>query len=259
MKKMNNAPIYYALAQVRFNTLAALETFIPKIQESFRLAGYPDYQAIQTAHLVFGQQQIAKPAVIVRYLFSNIARTAGFVLDQSFLMYQTTDYDTFEPFLSSLLSGLAIIHSEANLSYSERVGIRMLDAVAPKDNEEMSQYLHPSVMGLVGRFENRNLVHSICETRTAAEKRTLVSRVMILNQSAAGVAFPEDLQPIFLQPMEKFSKLTGIYAVLDTDSWEEERKTFDLAKISSSLHACHDDISNSFGLMVTQHALGVWK
>ena len=101
MKKMNNAPIYYALAQVRFNTLAAIETFIPKIQESFRLAGYPDYQPIQTAHLVFGHQQIAKPAVTTRYLFSNITRNSGFMLDPSFLTFQTTDYDTFRPFLAS--------------------------------------------------------------------------------------------------------------------------------------------------------------
>ena len=42
-KKMKNAPVYYALAAVRFNTLAFLDQYVPALQDQLRKAGYPDF------------------------------------------------------------------------------------------------------------------------------------------------------------------------------------------------------------------------
>ena len=50
-RKMNNAPVYFALAQVKFNQLAALDNYIPAVQDSLRKAGYPDFQPIQMAQI----------------------------------------------------------------------------------------------------------------------------------------------------------------------------------------------------------------
>jgi uncharacterized protein (TIGR04255 family) len=259
-KKMKNAPIYYSLAQVRFNRLAAIADFVPKIQDSLRRAGFPDYQSVETTHVIFGVPQGAKPTVITRYLFLNEKQTAGFILDESWLSFQTADYDTFEPFLTTFLNGLSVIHREAGgLSYSERVGLRVLDAIVPTGSESVYEYLHPSVIGLAGRFQNRDLVHSISETRTTLEDRVLVSRVVIHKQSTEGPAFPEDLQPTPLKPMEKFAKLSGTYGILDTDGWVERRETFNLAGIEKILRACHADVGDSFDLTVTPYALKVWE
>jgi uncharacterized protein (TIGR04255 family) len=259
MKKMKNAPIYYSLAQVRFNRFAAIADYVPKIQDSLRRAGFPDYQSIETTHLSFGVPQGVKPTVITRYLFLDERQTAGFILDGSWLSFQTADYDTFEPFLTTFLEGLRIIHREAGLSYSERVGLRVLDAVVPGDNETVYDYLHPSVIGLADRFKNRELVHSISETRSTFDERVLVSRVVIHIQSTEGPAFPEDLQPVPLKPIEKFAKISGKYGILDTDGWVERRETFDLAGIEKILRACHTDVGESFDLAISPHARKVWE
>jgi uncharacterized protein (TIGR04255 family) len=257
-KKMKNAPVYYALAQVRFNPLAALETYIPAIQEKLRKAGYPDFQPNQIATLVFGAQQIAKPSVVVRYLFLNAQKTAGFILDTGSIAFQTTDYDTFDPFLAILLEGLEVVHSEAGLSYSERIGIRFLDAVCPMSGETLSQYLQPYVLGLSEQLSGRDLVHSLSETRTQSGKTVLVGRAVILRQEKEGAAFPEDLQPASVKLIDKFTKVKDQYAIIDTDSWMEDRQNFDLKALETTCRALHSNMWRSFELMVTPHALKVW-
>ena len=79
-------------------------------------------------------------------------------------MYQTTNYDTFYPFVVKLLEGLRLLHSAAGLNYSDRVGIRYLDAIVPRAGETISDYLRPYVLGLSDRLPDRTLVHSISET-----------------------------------------------------------------------------------------------
>lgn len=258
-KKMGNAPVYFALAQVKFNPLAALDSYIPAIQEKLRKTGYPDFQQQQVASLVINGQQFAKPSVVTRYQFLNAEKTSGFSLDQGGLAFQTADYDTFAPFLTTLLEGLEIIHAEAVLSYSERVGIRFLDAVCPSAGENISQYLQPHVLALSDRLPDRELAHSLSETRTRSGKSVLLSRAVILRQENKGIAFPDDLQPISVKPLDKFSKVTGLYAVIDTDSWIEDRQHFDLPALEATCKSLHTEIWRSFELMVTPYALEVWK
>ena len=174
---MTNAPVYYALAQVQFNAVLALDQYLSQIQDNLRKAGYPDFEksfmAMINLNTGVGQGQ-AVPAMQpqARYQFLNGDRTAGFILDQSGIVFQTADYDTFEPFLAECVKGLQIVHSAADLDYSERAGIRFLDAVCPKGDEKISQYLAPSLLGLIDQLAPRELVHSVSETRTQFEKST---------------------------------------------------------------------------------------
>ena len=98
--KMTNAPVYFTLAQVRHNPVLSLDSYIPGIQESLRKAGYPDFQ--RGMSVVFNLGNLA-PAVggdakqeqpqqlrIERFMFSNMERTRGFILDQNSLSFQST-------------------------------------------------------------------------------------------------------------------------------------------------------------------------
>ncbi len=262
-KKMTNAPVYFALAQVRFNAVLALDQYVSTIQDNFRKAGFPDfeksYMAAINMNLGAGQGQ-AVPALQPqsRYQFLNEGRTAGFILDPSSIVFQTTDYDTFEPFLAVCVSGLNIVHGAAELSYSERVGIRFLDAVCPKLDENISQYLAQSLLGLSDQLSPRELVHSISETRTQLEKTTLVSRATIFKQEPEGAAFPPEFGLVSVRLTEKFSKVKGLYAVVDNDAWYENREKFDAESLGKRLLSLHDEIRRSFDLMVTPHALRIW-
>lgn len=263
-RKLKNAPVYYVLAQVRFNTVALLDRYVPDLQDSLRKAGYPDFNKAVLATISMdlgggGAQVVPALESHARYQFLNASRTSGFLLDQSSLSFQTTDYDVFEPFSEALLSGIEILHKNVELSFSERLGLRYFDAVCPREGETLSQYLIPSMLSLSDQIGDRNLIHASSETKTQKGKVFLLGRVTILNQPTVGVAFPQELQPIALQVTEKFRGISGLYGIIDTDSWIEGREKFDLGEIKKSLISLRDEVRFSFGQMATPHALNVWN
>jgi len=263
-KKMKNAPVYFALAQVRFNAVLALDQYIPTIQDNLRRAGYPDFEKsfMAAINVNTGPGQ-GQPVPILqpqsRFHFLNEARTAGFVLDQASIAFETTDYDVFESFSEEFIKGVNIVHTAAELNYSERLGIRFLDAVWPKPEEKIAQYLVPSVLGIAEQLAPRELVHTASETRTQFEKTILVSRATTFKQEGKGAAFPAEFGVVPVKLTEKFAKVTGLYAVIDTDCWVEDRVKFDLGGLENRLKSLHDEIGRSFNLMVTPYALNVWE
>ena len=44
---MSNAPVYYALAQARFNPVAAMSKYVDQIQDRLRREGYPLFESQQ--------------------------------------------------------------------------------------------------------------------------------------------------------------------------------------------------------------------
>ena len=80
--------------------------------------------------------------------FQMLTRLLDF-FDQTSLIFQTTEYDTFDPFKEQFLLGIKTVDKvRSRLSFCERVGIRFLDAVWPRSNEKMTDYLAPSLVGL---------------------------------------------------------------------------------------------------------------
>jgi len=266
--KMTNAPVYFTLAQVRHNPVLSLDSYVPGIQESLRKAGYPDFQRAMVvafnlgnlAPAVGGDAKHEQPPQLrfERLTFSNMERTRGFILDQNSLSFQSTDYDTFESFSGAFLMGLGIVHQAVSLGFSERVGIRYLDAVVPEGGEkELQKYLVPEVLGLASRLGDEvSVLHSFSETQIRTPVGNVLSRAIIQNGS---LGFPPDLQPIGLEVADRFKKISGVHAIIDTDGSSEAREPFDLNTLKGKLQALHDEIIKVFEATVTAHALNFWK
>ena len=133
-----------------------------------------------------------------------------------------------------------------------------MDAVCPKPDEKISQYLAPSLLGLLDQLAPRELIHSASETRTQFEKTVLVSRATVLKQEGEGAAFPAEFGLVSVRLTEKFRKVKGLYAIIDTDCWLDDRAKFDVGSLEKRLGSLHDEIRRSFDLMVTPYALRVW-
>ena len=269
--KMTNAPVYSTLAQVRHNPVLSLESYVPGIQESLRKAGYPDFQRNTAVVLNLGnlapvvggdtKQEQPQQLRFERFTFSNMERTRGFILDQNSLSFQSTDYDTFESFSGAFLMGLEVVHQAVTFDFSERVGIRYLDAVVPAGGEkELPKYLVPEVLGLAGRLgDDVSVLHSFSETQIRTPVGNILSRTIIQNGQLLPLGFPPDLQPIGLEVAERFKKVNGVYAIIDTDGSSDARESFDLHALKGKLHALHDEIIKVFEATVTAHALSSWK
>lgn len=268
-KKMKNAPVYFTIAQVRHNPILSMGNYLPQIQESMRKVGYPDFERRVTIALNFyaaapnAETKDAKESMpswqqVERFTFSNADRTKTFLVEPSALSFQSTDYGTFETFSEEFFKGMAIIHDAVSLAYAERVGIRYLDAVVPKEGEKgLPKYLVPQVLGLADKLPDAiNVTHSFTETHFQAKTGRVLARTMIQN---GPLGFPMDLQPVGMALAPKFSGVKGVHAILDTDASYEVRQDFDMAKLSECLKGLHDDIRVAFDATVTPHALKTWN
>jgi uncharacterized protein (TIGR04255 family) len=194
-------------------------------------------------------------AQTTRYTFYNMDRTSGFILDQGALSYQTTEYDVFDTFSGEFRRGLQAVHEAVDLSYTDRIGFRYLDAVFPKTNETLGDYLNSSVLGLTDKFQD-NVIHSFSETNLRSANVNVVARVIIQDGE---VGFPPDLLPNIVRLADRFRSLRGRHAILDTDGYFEGREVFSLDGIIGHLGTIHDEISKAFHATATPNALKVWE
>jgi len=264
-QKLKNAPVYFTIAQVRFSPVLSLKTYMPKIQEHMRKAGYPDFKqsftvAFNLALITGGEPQQGTPPPFPlqaeRYVFSNMENTRGFILQQNALSFQATDYDTYQILSSEFLKGLEIVHKEVELNFSERIGIRYLDAVDPKEGEDLSRYLVKQVLGINKLLKESEFVHSFSETVVKFQDIGKVVSRTILQDKKLG--FPPDLQPDGLEMKEKFKNIKGVHAVIDTDGAFEGREPFVIGKVKNRLDDLHTVISDSFKATTTEYARSVW-
>jgi len=261
--KMKAAPVYFTLAQVRFNPILSLEAYAPQIQERLRKEGFPDAQKgfLATFNLninVTPSSEGSPPqppmAQTTRFLFGNMERTSSFILDQGALSFQTTEYDVFETFIAGFVKGLQAVNEAVSLSYTDRIGLRYLDAVFPKSGERVRDYLSGSILGLTEKIDD-TIVHSFSETLVRRENVNVRSRVIIQDGE---VGFPPDLQPLTLSLAERFRPLRGRHAIIDTDGWSESRDAFSVDHIRNELSLIHTGIEKTFRASVTESALKAW-
>ena len=254
---LKNPPVYFTLAQVRFNTILKIRDFLPSVQEGMRRAGFPVFTQRQMFVLQIGapgSTDAPQSAPQEQYFFTNTAKTHSFLLDVASLTLQSTRYGTYEDFSRQFLDGLALANDAIALDYTERVGLRYLDHVAPRKGDMLEKYLAPDVQGLAQRLKGEPL-HSYIEALNAIGSTQLHTRIFI---TKGGLAFPPDLQPGGLVIDPRFSGEDGLHATVDTDGFVQERKIFSMDGIRDDFAAIHGAVNEAFYTIVTDHARKAW-
>lgn len=261
--KLANAPVFYALAQARFNSIAAMPKYVVEIRDRLRREGYPLQQEQQLTQLLL---PAAEPKVEsrTRWIMTRGDRRAGYVLDDSGITFHTTWYETSEQFLPELLRGLDAVHAMVGLDHASRLGLRYLDAVLPRYNETVEQYLVKGVHGLdrVG-IRRYALSESQFETDTAplVSKGTLVARVLCLHGT---LGFPADIVPpdllpagLAIDPRFEFPNPRP-WAMIDTDHFVEGQLPIDMEGLGAQLKSLHTAVRAAFEAVTTRHAQQAW-
>ena len=223
-EKMKNAPVYFTIAQVRHNPVLRLGAYTDEIQDRMRKIGYPDFKKgtvmafSQPSQL--GEEQPPQPFVvehIERLMFSNSDNTHAFIVDQNAISFYTSEYDTFETFADEFLKGVGIIHEHVTLAHTERIGLRYLNAVVPPNGEDgLPDYLASGVLGLSSELPDDVPVESsLAETHFRISECSVTARTIIFS---GPLGFPMDIQPIGVKIAERFRKIDGVHAVVDTDA-----------------------------------------
>ncbi|MCU7885460.1 MAG: TIGR04255 family protein [Candidatus Thiodiazotropha sp. (ex Lucinoma annulata)] len=255
----NNAPVFYTLAQVKFNPIAQMEVYIPKLQDELRRNGYPDFKPETKIEVTIRKPDSSEPDVrpqqMFRWSFTNPNRTEGYLLHKDAIIYHSTEYEIFDDFLNKALKGLKLAHKVIELAYVERIGLRYLDAVVPIPGESIDAYLNPNLLGLSPDIEN-GLAHTFSETAVNIDGGLLVSRSVIAEN---GLAMPPDLFPMQLTMPQHLTNVSGRTAVLDNDYFVEKRIDFNLDHVEAQLRSSHDIVSATFRKVITDHAKTTWE
>ncbi|MDP8566282.1 TIGR04255 family protein [Methylophilus aquaticus] len=261
-KKLSNAPLYYTVVQVQFNPILNLDSFMPAIQSEMRGLGFPDYKREVRQRFFLNPDQHnpnsqSVPSIIQenRNLFGDIEGLSKFILDNNALTFETTNYETYETFVKCFSAGLGVVHNIINLAFTERVGLRYLDAVFPLNGEPLNEYLVNEVRGLKNMIAG-NFVHTYTETVTENDAGQLISRVIIRN---GAVGLPEDLAMQHVRFAHKFVSYEGEHAIIDSDAFTLMRQPFSLDGIKKTLEKLHINAGDSFKASVSDYALQTWQ
>lgn len=257
-KKLSNAPVYFTIAQVRFNPILNLESYLADLQDKLRRAGYPDYRSLQrvSINLSTGPGKEGAPlnqSKVVRHVFANAEGSAGFLVEQNAISFQTTEYDIFETFSEDFFRGVAFLHESVDLSFTERIGLRYLDAVIPRGDEKIEQYLKPEVLGLYGKLAG--IEHSYSETMARDDGNHVISRTLV---HKGELGMPPDLDSLGFKLAAKFSGHSGLHAILDSDAFYESREPFNPSSLKARMSALHELIRSAFKAIPTDFAQKVW-
>lgn len=258
--KLRSAPVFYTLVQFKFNSIAKMAEYVPTVQDRLRRKGYPDYR--EETLMAIDIRRPEDPQVEVqntqkkRWGFISSKGTEGYLLFPDSLIYHTADYDTFSKFTKNALEGLALVHEIIELSYMDRIGLRYLDSISPKDGENVEDYISPSLTGLSSLIAG-SLNHAFSETAMEIDGGKLIVRSVITEN---GLALPPDLMPFSLKLPERLSSLNGKNAVLDVDYFVIQRLDgIDLELIQKQMIASHKIVTDAFNSSVTEHAINTWK
>ena len=270
---MKNPPVFFVIGQVQHNPILNLATYLAEIQARLRKAGYPDFQRMSQMQLDFqlalnsqGTDAMPSPTMqhVERYMCANTAGTDGFILQTNSLSFQTTAYTNFDDFLVQLKLGLGVLSDVVGISFVDRIGIRYLDAISPVEGD-LRKYLaaellgHPATMaeGKPHRTpEKARFLYSFSEAVLVAEDiGQVVCRTIIQD---AQLKFPPDLQPFNLKIADRFAQVSGLHAVLDTDSSFSGRRDFDVGQIETHLRDLQGLAKRCFDAATTDYAQREW-
>jgi uncharacterized protein (TIGR04255 family) len=259
-QRLQATPLVHVLAQVRFSHVFELAKRIPDIKTKLEAADFPRYQESQIQNIiVIGQgEPAAKIELAERWDFLNATKTRGVVLTPDFVLLHTNLYDTFEQFADTLQNVVDIVGAAAGAPFVERVGLRYVDLIQPRESETSGHYLKA---GLVGYpvDEIPALGGTLSLSRTETRIVTKIGQLSIrCFQRNDGTFLPPDLVPTVLEYPTVLPPGV-VLTILDIDHSAATGFPFNRSQIMDLFAELHDGTDIAFRGAVTPHALAVWR
>lgn len=256
-----NAPLIYTLSQVTFSHILKMKEYIPEIQERIRKEGFPKFNESTFSEFHLNPTLGTAPTILERkkWDFFNKDNTIAVSLTEHFLSLHTSQYTTFDNFSSTLKIALNILKEVVKPDLVERIGIRYINIIRPKENETFSAYLSTGLAGFLTNKVSSDESLTRCETICSTSHGTLVAKSIRYND---GTFLPpeigmESLGLVF-DEAKKPSK-GEIISLLDFDHFSKTNTDFVVEDIIKNFKSMHDDIDKIFKDAVTDHAIKTWN
>jgi len=259
---LSKQPLVLVLCQVRFSPVRKMADYIPAIQEEFRRHGFP----IERAGKI--QQLTITPAGVhvteqERWEYRTKDEQWSVTVLQDSVVLQTTAYEKFEGLAERLERAVRTVleKTEQNeFGLVQRVGLRYIDLVQPREGEDYRLYLRPGFHGVadeVFRARSHRLhVESVGHTAVGDTEGTMIVRVV---QNDQGFDLPPDL--VGGAPKHESRAHAGeLVTLVDMDQFIEGKFEPDAAWVVARAYEMHDHLIETFhNHVVTEKAIEVWR
>lgn len=198
-----------------------------------------------------------KMSVKERWEFLTRDRRSGVLIDDGFLVLQTTSYQDFESFRSLLFSLVTALNEVAGTLLIQRVGLRYVDAIVPKPGDSWKQYVKEELRGFDSSVFGEEGALRLHQTVAQTSVGTILVR---LYQNLEGAVLPPDLAGGQMKP-SILAEHGQLVTLLDIDHFHVCADGVELAEmdLESTLWKLKTDAFTIFHKhLVTEYALGVW-
>lgn len=259
---LSKQPLILVLCQVRFSPVRMLAEYIPAIQDEFRRHSFPIEYAGKIHQLSItptGMQSSEQD----RWEYRTKDELWSVTVLQDRVVLQTTGYANFEAFADHLSHAVQTVLSKTEqdkLGVVQRVGLRYVNLVKPRPNEDYRYYLRPGFHGVsdeVFRAHSHRLhVESVGRTTVGDTEGTMIVRVV---QNDQGFDLPPDL--VGGAPKHQSRVVAGELATLvDMDQFIEGRFDPSTEWVVARTFEMHDHLIETFHKhVVTEQAIEVWR
>jgi uncharacterized protein (TIGR04255 family) len=259
---LNNPPLICVAARVQFAPVQTIGKYVPELQESLRLNGYPLTQdPVTTKNWRIEDRAEAGMNVAFqefsRWDFSNAERTVTLRLDQESLTLLFTDYDHFahaEPHYRSILS---MVEKAIPALLPQLVQLRYIGYIPVEPPSDPKKWVLPSVLGMpnLGDLKRQG---SISETTfQTPEGGQLVTRCMSLGPK--NLALPPDLLPLNARLRHSLQSELPFLLLENVHQRPAEQVPFSVESCLAQLSGLRRHNAAVFQATVTPAALETWK
>ena len=254
--RLAGSPLVLVLCQVRIAAVRDMASYIPALQDRLRRDGFPVDVSKEVLDLSLQAQGPATERRRAHWEFRSLDEDRSIIVGDGAVIVQTTAYDCFESFLTTLSFAMAAVDAAVGDLVVERVGLRYVDFIDPRPGESWKDYVKPGYHG-----QENDIVRpetSVHFAQTVADTGPGQQMIVRLTQNRDGNLLPPDLvlhHPVLAKRVEPGNLAT----LLDLDHYREARQPFEIGKVVETAWRLHDGLDVMFRDVVTSHALEVWS
>ncbi len=263
---LSQQPLALVLAQVKFSPIRQMDRYIPEIQEGFRQHGFPVERAGKFQQIKFGPGAGVPVDVIEqqRWEYRTKDETWSILVTQDSVVLQTTAYNRFENFVDRFQHAVRTVLETTrhdHLGVVQRVGLRYVDVVQPREGEDFRTYLRPGLHGTTDAIfqSGTHRLHMQSTGRTTVGDDVTGTMILRIVQDDQGFSLPPDLiggAPKYTPKANPGTLIT----LIDMDHYIEGTFNPDTDWVVARAFEMHDHIIETFhNHVATETAIEVWK
>lgn len=254
------SPLVVVLAQIRFSPVAAMESYVPKIQDVLRRKGLPEFRQEDVDEVTWNVTPGAPPAVDVRkfkrWEFGDRAQKWLVSLTSDTLAVATSAYDRYDTTFSDHIElCVDTVRQHAEPDITTRLGLRYVDLIRPESNLGFADYLTDRLLGLEPEAVGMSAALPYSQLRGKTEIGAMMIRCVFFED---GQILPPDLRGTNLALSVRVPP-GEVVAILDLDHLRSVEVPFDTSVTLEALGELHDALDHAFRRSVTLEAIERWK